>query len=446
MKIENEYENLPSLSQKPFIQALICALSLALIHYVLGGGALFLPLILYGFWFLSCIIASLYGTVVGLFCSILCSAIYLLFHVFDPNIPLGALLQFRPYEQPLLWIFSAIVFGEIRSQLNLTMLQMQDHLSLLSDSNQMLQDNVAEVQRENNKFKHLLVSSSEKNEETINVLLPLLALKSTQVLLNVENAIHTILSPKKFSIYANGNDGLEILISHGWSAMDAFPLRIVPDDLLYKSVVIHREAVAATDIPIDFLEKHGVFAAPFSDPETGEVYGMIKIEEMGAKPLDQSSVEIAKELCRFIGQVYALARHYQDAMKSSIYSRQGYIYSDAMHQCLHEYLLMLAKKLGFSLSSFHIVLRSASENVFLSELRIVSEIIARILPSQALIFQGKGPSYELSVLLPGCLPRQVETYEVALTKALHEQGSLKTSKVYVTRKTEYVLEVALMNS
>lgn len=445
MNREQPVNSLQFLSRKPFIQATICALSLAFIHYVLGGGSLFLSLILYGFWFLSCIIASLYGTVAGLYCSLLCSAIYLLFQLLDPNNPSSALLQFQPYEQPLLWIFSSIVFGEIRSQLNVSMLQLQDHMAQLSNSNQSLQDSMSEVQRENKKFKNLLVTSGEKNEETIGVLLPLLVLKSSQVLLNVENAIHTILGPKKFSIYANGSGGLEVLISHGWASTDSFPLRISPDDPLYKSLVIHRETVITSEIGKDIMENHGVFAAPFSDPETGEVYGIIKIEDMGVKVLDQTSIEIAKKLCHFIGQVYALARHYQDGMKSSIYSRQGYIYSDAMYQCLHEYLVMLAKKVGFSLSSFHIVLRSSSEHVFISELRIVADIISRTLPSQALVFQGKGPSYEISVLLPGYMPRQVEAYEADLTKALHDQPSLKASKVYVTRKTEYVLEVALMN-
>src|SRR5690606_30982201 len=146
-------------------------------------------------------------------------------------------------------------------------------------------------------------------------------------------------------------------------------------------------------------------AAPLSDSETGEVYGMVKIEEMGYRTLDVGTVAIANQLCHFISQVYSLARHYEESTKNSIYSRQKPIYSDAMYQCLYNYLLFLAKKIGFSLSSFHIVLRSASEGAFQSELRIVSDVVGRVLPSQALVFQGKGPSYELSVLLPGYTPR-----------------------------------------
>lgn len=432
-----------SLSQKPFIQALFCALSLAVIHYALGGGATFLSLILYGFWFLSCIIASLYGTIAGIFTALISGVIYLLFQWDDPSTTFEQFLGFQIYEQPLLWLFSAIVFGEIRSQLNVNLSQLNEHLDKLRDTNHMLQDQMSAFQRENKHLKSLLSVANEKNEEMVGSLLPLLALKSAQVLQNAENTIHTVLDPKKFSIYMNRNEGLELLFAHGWSANDLFPTMIAPDDLLYKSVVIHRETVVSNETPIDFMEKHGIFAAPLSDSETGEVYGMVKIEEMGYRTLDMGTVAVANQLCHFISQVYSLARHYEEATKNSIYSRQKHIYSDAMYQCLYNYLLFLAKKIGFSLSSFHIVLRSASEGAFLSELRTVLDVISRVLPSQALVFQGKGPSYELSVLLPGYTPRQAEKYEQALTDALLEQTSLLSSKVYVTRKTEYMLEVSM---
>lgn len=426
------------ISRKAIIQSLISVASLFVIHILLGGGILVPGLIIYCYWFLTGTIASLYGSLEGLFAAFLCSISFVLVqYLYSGEDYSFTVLQY--VGQPIIWFFTALLFGEIRAQTNLTLAQTKDHLNTVIDTNTKLQAHLLEDQKQIKQLEDNLGQANKISEKIITSLLALLTLKPTQLLLNVENTIEEILGPKKFSIYGKGGAGFEVLVSHGWNKDEVFPLRITSSDPLFEQVVVHRETVAISDPRhVELLQNHGIFAAPLTDPDSGEVFGMLKIEDPGAHPIDADFYHIAEGLSKFIGQSYTLVKQYQDALKNSIFSKDSHIFSHTFYERIHPYLLFLAQKIEFSLVYFHIVLLPSSEKVFFKELRMLAEIIRRTLPEHTLYFLGKEPTNEVIALLPACSPRILETLEQNLTKALMESGELQSSKVFVTRKVEYI--------
>lgn len=426
-----------SLSRRGILQALCGTGILVAFHFVSGGGEITPGIVFYGFWLLPAVIASLHGTLDGAFAAILSGIVYLTIQALTAKGFLEPYKIIQYFTDPLIWLFSSIVLGEIRCQYSLTLEQLQDHLNTLSQSNDKLLQTLSDLRRTNASFSEELNIAHHKLEEIIFSLISLIHTKPTQILLNIDNVVQSILDPDKFSIYANGVGGLEVLASHGWQSEERFPLRVVPEDPLYECVVVQREALIITIAGhAKILQSHGEFVAPLFDPNNNEVFGMFKIEALG-REFTANTITLAKSLCQFIGHVYALAKDYQDSFKMSIYAKQGRIFSDALYQILYPYMLAIAQQAGFPFSSLHFVLRSTSDNVFSNELRSLAETLKKHLPTHALIFQGKGSSNELRVLLTGYTPRKMEMLETQIAKMLQEPTSFFANKVYLTRKMEY---------
>lgn len=423
-------------SKKSILETVEVVLFLLIFHFILGGGEITPGIVFYGFWILSAIMASLYGTLEGLFAALLSSLAYLIVEAIYHENFFNLANASQIAIDPLLWIITAVVLGEIRSQHNLSTEQVKEHLNTMSLRNENLLQTVSDLKSRNRELEEQLQMSNQKLEEIIDSLLSLIHTKPTQILLNIDNTVQKILGPEKFSVYGNGPGGLEVLASHGWQSEEKIPLRVTPHDPLYENIVYRRETLVFTNPShLKILDNHGMFASPLYDPNTDEVFGMFKIEKMGRK-LDTDLIETAKDLCQYIGYIYALAKFYQDSLKSSIYSKQGKIFSDSLYQVLYNHWLAVAQQVGFPLSTLHVVLRT-TDNIFFNELRVLSETIRKLIPPHALIFQGKGSSNELTVLVNGYSPRKMEALEIQITKALQEPPSIFAGKVYLTRKMEY---------
>lgn len=163
---------------------------------------------------------------------------------------------------------------------------------------------------------------------------------------------------------------------------------------------------------------------------------MLKVEEFGQHGDDFANVAIIRALCDFIGQTYSNARHYQQVLKESIYSKQGQVFSDALYKSLHPIIVQLAEELTLPLTSLSVVIRLENEKTRGHDLRVLSEKLKVLLPPIAFMFQGKGPANELVILLLGYTPRQAENLENQLSKSLQEGRT--AGKVIITRKQEFV--------
>ena len=135
-----------------------------------------------------------------------------------------------------------------------------------------------------------------------------------QVLIGAIENVQAVISPLKCSIYLISGQQLEAGIQRGWERRERIKRVFKADSTLYQEIVVEGRVLCAAD-PDDelVLDGQGVLAAPLINTETGKVQGMIKIEDIGFPELSQSTVEIFKVMCEWVGAFYTNALLYRQA-------------------------------------------------------------------------------------------------------------------------------------
>jgi hypothetical protein len=132
----------------------------------------------------------------------------------------------------------------------------------------------------------------------------------------VSELVRTVMSPRRFSLFLLAGESLEIVMSEGWSDSETIYARAFDgQSRLFQAVVgSHRTLVAAAAEDEHVLAGEGLLAGPLLNVDSGEVIGMLKIEEMGFLDLSVTSIENFRLLCEWIGTAYAQARRFESAM------------------------------------------------------------------------------------------------------------------------------------
>lgn len=427
-------------NKRAFFQYTVGVIAIAVFHYSIGLGTFSTSISSYALWMLVIITASIYGIVDGVVAVAFCTIFYLFVQIGEKD-DTASINLIQLFGFPSLWLLSAFIFGEIRAQLHINEMEANQKLLQLNELYDQLQKVHTETLRKQKLLEDQLGRKDVELEDAIEEILPLITIKPSQILLSLEGVILALLNPNKFSVYSVGSAGLEIVLNHGWQEHDNIPIRIDTSTPLFQSIVVHREILTLENgKDAQVLAGQGVFAIPLQEPDSGEVFGMLKIEEYGKQPMNSHTLRLLKLVCALTGNVYIYSRMYQDSIKYAIYSKKGQIYSDVLYKCLQSFFIHLAEELSFPLTSFQIVLRPSNEIAANSEMRRLIDILNKTLPKQALLFQSKIPFNELVVLVPGYSPRKLEALENQLLKSLQEPHGLSTGKIYITRKIDYLPE------
>mgnify|MGYP006278077681 CR=1 FL=1 len=137
-----------------------------------------------------------------------------------------------------------------------------------------------------------------------------------EVRAGVAELVNTVMSPRRFSLFLLTGEALELASSEGWESAETVYARAFDgQSALFQAVVgSHRTLVAASAEDERVLAGEGLLAGPLLNVDSGEVVGMLKIEELGFLDLSVTSIENFRLLCEWIGTAYAHARRFESAM------------------------------------------------------------------------------------------------------------------------------------
>lgn len=290
------------------------ALSLA-IERAVGAEGRFATISPHPFWIIVLLITVQYGAKEALLCALLASACLLV-----GNMPVQYITEnsydyiFRVIHLPILWITTAMLLGAIRSRhlyeyntlkkkltyektINGTVTTAYNHLKAAKES--------MEIRLAEEQCSSIVVYEAAKSLETID---------QRKLLESVKNIVITTLNPTKFSIYALRPTGLEFITCHGWKEQECYALTFPLGSALYEKIVEEKRVLCVVNEEDESIfSTQGILAGPILDNKTKEVFGMLKIEEMGVLGVGMRSVEIFKVLCEWIGMAHANAKKYQIA-------------------------------------------------------------------------------------------------------------------------------------
>lgn len=405
------------------------------INFYFGDKHRFIDLHPHPFWIIVLLISVQYGTTSGIVCVILCT-----FCLYFGNIPAQKAqeslfdYQFRLALLPLLWFISAFVLGELRMR-DIDELDKQLHVNHLMKKEL---ETISEAYEDLKKIKEALENQLGSQLKTSSIIYEtfksLGTLNPGMILLNIDKIIEPILNPKKFSVYSLGPSGFESTLCKGWTDTEKYQRRFTPADPLYKEIVGKQRQVCIINQDDEkILAGEGILAAPMIDHESGEIFGMLKIEEIDFFELNFSNLEMFKIVCELVGMAYANARQYRKMEANSIYHFDTELYTFNFYKIQRHILQNFCNNLHLSFAQATLV-ESHKQTLSVIEFEVLKVLLKDNLPSTAVICQGKRKETELLILLPNMSTEEAGTCFLNISNKIQSNNAL--SKKNITYKIE----------
>jgi hypothetical protein len=380
------------------------AVALAIDHYLFDGDR-FREVAPHPFWAVVVLISLQYGTNEGLLAAIASSAALLVGNI--PPQPLALDLfayLFELSKTPLMWAATGLVVGELRSR----------HLRERSDLRRRLAEAETQAQVITVAFESMSAAKDELEARIagqfrtlLTVFRAAMAVERLDVagIFEGANALVTaILNPEKFSIWLLKEDGIEMHHAFAWKDDEPFRRSISDDHPLYRRAIAERMFLCVARVADEkVLAGEGVLAGPLQDPETEEVYGLLKIESLGLLDLTPTTIENFQLLCDWIGSNLAIAKRYEDAASDRILDPEAGLLSAQLFDRQKQFLSKLAERVDFDLTL--VVLGFEGEGELsraeaLSVGKIVAVAVGQWLRETDLAFQWLPVGRRFALLLP----------------------------------------------
>lgn len=402
---------------------------LVLANLLFGSGERFVGVEPHPFWIVILLVTMQYGLKEGI---VACALATLFLYV--GNVPEQLLdettfeYQFRLSILPFLWFSTAFVLGQMRMRQIQEFEQMKkekedarEHSLLITESYRMLKQSKEALEAR-------LASQVRTVASIYNSIRELETLIPVQIMGSLDDIVLTALSPKKFSVFATGPNGLEVVTAHGWKDSDAYKRRHTPEELLYGQIVESKRMVCFIN-PEDakVLASEGVVAAPLVDRNSQEVFGMVKIEEIDFFAMDLGNLEVFKMLCESIGSAFANATHYRQAKGNAIFSELKGVYSYNLFNVLKQLLIALSKQGNFCFSVLSIAMRHkdnsdpSQRNI---NMHLILDNFAKMLPPGAVVCVAKRENRGFEILLPTIDREAGHTISLKIADALIQAPEL----------------------
>lgn len=370
-----------------------------------GNGDRYVSISPHPFWIPLLLIIVQYGTVAGIACAALCTFALLFLNMpamtYDETIYSYFL---RISWQPTLWFATAVFLGELR------MRHIRDHQIALQDLHDAIEKEktIAYSYRRLKEIKEAMethmASQYHGSITTFHAMRSIKSLNPIEILYGIGDAIVEVMNPTKFSVYALGENGFEVVHNQGWTENDPYMIRLTDDHPLYRELVAGKRIISViNDIDRKILSDQGVIAGPLVDPNTDEIFGMIKIESLELKSITMRSIEIFNVLCQSAGIAYAQAKEFKAMKDSSMVDEVTGLYTYPFFALQKRLCKALEEKFGLSFFTVEIDLTnkrdfSLKDRETLAQ--ILMKTIKKVVGRDALLFADRKSDATFTLLIP----------------------------------------------
>lgn len=392
------------------------------------------------FWLLVVLFSVQYATSAGLLTALAASVALL-----AGNLPQQGLEQdFYAYLAnlsglPLAWVATALALGELRRR------QMVERSALLADlhSAQQAQEALGNAYHKISRLNERLETRIAAQLRTVFTIFKAAQaveqLVTGEVLLGISALVKEVLSPNKFSLYALNNDTLEAVYQVGWDEKDHFRQRIPASSPLFRALVAEQRILSVSQ-PADqaILEGEGLLAGPIINEGTGQVLGVLKIEETGFLDLHLSTIENFRILCEWVGAAYTKAEYYESSQLTGEHGENRQLMPRSTLAPLGRWLSSLAYRAKIDLWQLDVAVEAPPAELDDRLYYRIGRVLLPYVRTTDLIF-NKGDEWTLTVLLPATPEAGVRVVERKLTDALanefpanagHPPLSVRVSNLY----------------
>ncbi|MSP49208.1 MAG: hypothetical protein EXQ95_07760 [Alphaproteobacteria bacterium] len=387
-----------------FEMAIFFALALALDRLVFDGDR-FRDVAPHPFWAVVVLISMQYGTNEGLLAAVAASVALLVGNI--PPQPLALDLfayLFELSKTPLMWVAAGLVVGELRSRHLRERTELRRNLVEAETQAQVITAAYESMSTAKDELEARIAGQFRTLLTVFRAAMAVERLDAAGVVDGANALVSAILNPEKFSIWRLKEAEIDLTHAFGWKDGERY-LRSIPEDhSLYRRAIAERRLLCvARQADEKELAGEGVLAGPLQDPETGEVFGLLKVETVGLLDLTPVTIENFRLLCDWIGSNLAIAKRFEDASSDRILDPEAGLLSAQLFDRQREFLTKLAERVDFDLTLIVVGFEGDGE-LSRDEAIVVGKIVAvsvgQWLRETDLAFQWRPVGRRFAVLLP----------------------------------------------
>lgn len=264
--------------------------------------------------------------------------------------------------RPFLWLAATIVFGGLKLRNSLMVSDMQKELIDAKEKERVISDSFIKL-RETNRVLELRLSEELASAIKIyKAAVTLEDLSPNNQIDGVNKIVASILNPEKFSIYIISDEGLTLSSNYAWDDDDEYLKKFDNTTEIYKAIVEEKRILVTFNMTSEtLLNNQGIIAGPLINSDTGEVFGMLKIEKLTFQSLNLRTVQLFTLLCEWIGLTLKKMFNVQQMADDTINSIGQMTYSCAFLKEQTDFLETLARRMGFNLKKLNIRMVNSSE-------------------------------------------------------------------------------------
>jgi len=374
--------------------------------FLLGQANRFADISPHPFWAIVLLASAYYGANEGLMAAALSSVALLAYNLpeqgFDEELYAWLL---RAMAEPLLWFVAAVVLGTLRTSQRRERDTLREELIETREQARAITEAYAQLSRLKESLE-ARVAGQVRTVYSMYVASRAIERQDTgQVLIGIRQLVRSVLNPRKFSLFLLNGQALEAAVSEGWSAEDRYTTMFEASSPLFQAVIAHQQFLSVTNpahTPV--LGGDGLLAGPLVSAETGEIIGMLKIEQMDFLELNPGSVQNFRVLCDWIGSAFANAQRFEEVQANQYFDPVRRLMPRPLFQLQRVLMAGLARQLGFDLSVLFLGLdqpEGVQPSVPLAAARVISRLADRLLAPTDLRFDYRQDGWDVAILLPG---------------------------------------------
>jgi polysaccharide biosynthesis protein PelD len=290
-----------------------------------GAGTRFVGVVPHPFWAIVIIVAAQYGTLEGLFAWAAATAALLVGNL--PPHSVGQDLQLwlpGVVSLPAGWLGTCLVLGALTDRHRSAILRFEGALAAAREREGKLVTSLEQLTELRDSLETAIAGELHTASAVVAGARAITRLDTSQVVLGVGPLVSSILKPEKFSVFLLQGTQLESVLKVGWVREDHWMRGFSADTALFQAIVGRRRILTvARSADEKVLLNQGVLAGPLLAADTGEVFGMLKIEQLRFASLTPATMHTFRVLCEWIGEAYRNARRHEETVQAPARPYEG---------------------------------------------------------------------------------------------------------------------------
>jgi hypothetical protein len=408
----------------------------------LGAGDRFSEVSPHPFWIIVLLVSTYYGTNEGLATATLCAIAALAGHVPEQgfNEERTAWLL-RVTADPVLWIMAALLLGEIRSghrhrheTLKGELENAHRQVTAITRAYEML----AEAKRT---LEVRIAAQTQTVQSVYRACRAIEGQETGEVLAGIPELVRSIMAPTKFSLFLLKGSSLIATTCEGWHSGDRLVREFEFSSPLFQAIVARQQILLASNPSHELtLVGQGILAAPLIHGETGTVFGMLKIEQIGLLGMNPSTVQNFRILCDWIGTSYANAQRIEILRAARSADPMPPLLPETAYDSHRSRLTELAREACFDACAIYASFEPDSGSAVPDDALVAQTVLCAagetLLPNSLRYNFGKA-GWTYAVLLQGCGPQMAD--DIAQRFSRHVCDTL--AKQGYSVRSRYLVEI-----